>query len=200
MLLKLDPHISSVHLKGLLSLLRSMSVNPVVNDIQNPTAINLIGTPIQTDFLNNLLKRYPEVTQIEQDLPSFKMASKFFKEKTRISVGKEVVGGDDFTLIAGPCSAESKQQVEEITSFLKEQGLCFMRGGAFKPRSSPYSFQGVGVKGLEWLKESAERHSMSVISEVMDVEHLPVIREFVDVLQVGSRNMQNFPLLKALGR
>ncbi len=118
--------------------------------------------------------------------------------KSTFVVRDRIVGARDFTLIAGPCSVESKAQILEMAAALKEMGAHWLRGGAFKPRTSPYSFQGLKSKGLEYLKEASERYGLPVISEIMSETQIPAALECCDVLQVGSRNCQNFRLLEAL--
>jgi len=117
-----------------------------------------------------------------------------------IEVKGEKIGNGSFTVIAGPCSVESYDQVMEIAHFVKEHGARALRGGAFKPRTSPYSFQGLGVKGLEYLKEAGDKYGLPVVTEVMNTELVPLVAEYADILQIGARNMQNFALLKAVGK
>ena len=130
---------------------------------------------------------------------SYKMASREFKpDNSEITVGNAVFGGRDVSVIAGPCSIESYAQMDEVAARLKESGARILRGGAFKPRTSPYSFQGMGEEGLKIIREVADKYDMAVASEVMDANQIPLMLEYVDLLQVGARNMQNFTLLKAL--
>ena len=109
------------------------------------------------------------------------------------------IGGKELAMIAGPCSVESRDQIVEIAQFLSEQGVKFLRGGAFKPRTSPYSFQGLKIEGLEYLREAANQYGLFVVTEVKDTETLPVVAEHADILQIGARNMHNFSLLERLG-
>lgn len=117
-----------------------------------------------------------------------------------VKVGDIVIGDGEPVTIAGPCSVESKEQIFETAKFLKEQGCDILRGGAFKPRTSPKSFQGLGVEGLRYLKEAGETYNMPIISELMDTDNLDDFIENVDIIQIGSRNMQNFSLLKELSK
>ncbi len=131
----------------------------------------------------------------------FKLVSREVKpENTTIRVGDALIGGTELTVIAGPCSVESRSQILETASMLSEIGVRFLRGGAFKPRSSPYAFQGLKLEGLEYLREAAEKTGMYVVTEVKDTESLAQVAEHSDVLQVGARNMYNFSLLENLGR
>lgn len=130
----------------------------------------------------------------------FKLVSREVKpDNTVVRVGEEEIGGDTITVIAGPCSVESRSQILEIAEILREMGVRFLRGGAFKPRTSPYAFQGLKIEGLEYLREAADKTGMYIVTEVKDTETLPVVAEHSDILQVGARNMYNFSLLERLG-
>ncbi len=131
----------------------------------------------------------------------YKLASRTFKpENTIISIGDVRIGGDEVIVMAGPCSAETDEQVETTTAAVKRAGAKVLRGGAFKPRSSPYSFQGLGEQGLRMLRSAADRHNLLLITEVMDISQLELIEKYAHILQVGARNMQNYTLLRELGR
>lgn len=121
-------------------------------------------------------------------------------EDTIIKVKQAVIGGDSQTLIAGPCSVESKEQLETVGSALKKVGLTVLRGGGFKPRTSPYSFQGLGEDGLKIMKDVADEMGLVTISEIMSPDQIDVASKYIDILQIGARNMQNFELLKAVGQ
>lgn len=121
------------------------------------------------------------------------------QEDTLIQLGHTVIGGGTPVMIAGPCSVESYEQVRQVAAALKEAGITVMRGGAFKPRTSPYDFQGLGIEGLKILKEVASEFGLKTISEIVDPAHIELACEYIDVIQIGARNMQNFELLKAAG-
>lgn len=121
------------------------------------------------------------------------------QEDTIIHVGDVSIGGDGFIVIGGPCSVESKEQIETTASFVKEHGAHILRGGCFKPRTSPYSFQGLGLEGLDLLKAAGDRQHLPIVTEVMKIEDLAAVAEKADIIQIGARNMQNFSLLKAVG-
>lgn len=130
----------------------------------------------------------------------FKLVSREVKpEDTVVRVGNDSVGGRELAVIAGPCSVESRTQILEVASMLKEMGVKFLRGGAFKPRTSPYSFQGLKLEGLEYLREAADKTGLHTVTEVKDTESLPAVAGASDVLQVGARNMYNFSLLERIG-
>ena len=130
----------------------------------------------------------------------YKLASRTFKaEDTVITIGDVKIGGDEVIVMAGPCSAETDEQVHATAAAVKRAGAKVLRGGAFKPRSSPYSFQGHGEKGLQMLRDAADAHNLKLISEVMDISQIELIDKYSDMFQVGARNMQNYTLLRELG-
>jgi len=130
----------------------------------------------------------------------YKIASRHFKPGgTIIKIGAVEIGGPHVVTMAGPCSVEDEDQMERAASIAAEAGAQIIRGGAFKPRSSPYSFQGLGEQGLRIMRQAADRHGLYVISEVMDQTQIPLLVEYSDILQIGARNMQNFNLLRKLG-
>ena len=132
-------------------------------------------------------------------ISNLKLASLEGREKTIIKVGNLQIG-KDFVLIAGPCTVESEEQMLETAKAVKKAGANMLRGGAFKPRTSPYAFQGLGLKGLKILKDAGEKTGLPVVSEVLDTKDVSWVCEYVDVLQIGARNMQNFSLLKEVGK
>lgn len=130
----------------------------------------------------------------------FKLVSREVKpEDTVVRVGNDSIGGRELAVIAGPCSVESRSQILEVAAMLKEMGVRFLRGGAFKPRTSPYSFQGLKLEGLEYLREAAEQTGLHTVTEVKDTESLPAVAAVSDILQIGARNMYNFSLLERIG-
>ena len=134
-------------------------------------------------------------------LPPYKLASREWRpEGSVITVGDTRIGGPRLAIMAGPCSVESRSQLLEIAYAVKEAGATLLRGGAFKPRSSPYTFQGLGVEGLEILAEAREATGLPIVTEVMAPDKVELVAEYADVLQIGARNMQNYPLLQAVGR
>ncbi len=142
----------------------------------------------------------PGVDRVVPISRPYKLASKEFSpEPTQFTVGEAVIGGPGIVIIAGPCSVESRAQTLEIAHAVKEAGAQLLRGGAFKPRSSPYSFQGLGESGLDILAQARQATGLPIVTEVMAPEQMPLVVEYADVLQIGARNMQNFPLLNAAG-
>lgn len=132
--------------------------------------------------------------------PFKKVNRKFNAEDTVIDVNGVKIGGENVVVMGGPCSIESREQLEIIAAAVKESGATILRGGAFKPRTSPYSYQGMGVEGLKLLKEIGNKYGMPVISELMSADYIDEFCEYVDIIQIGARNMQNFSLLKQLGK
>jgi 3-deoxy-7-phosphoheptulonate synthase len=141
------------------------------------------------------------VKECHRVISPYKLASRSFRPAgTTVKVKEVIVGGSQVVAIGGPCSVESREQIEESAAQVARAGAKGLRGGAFKPRSSPYSFQGLGEEGLRMMRQAADRHGLFVVSEVMDHTQIPMMSEYVDMFQVGARNMQNFHLLKELGR
>jgi 3-deoxy-7-phosphoheptulonate synthase len=131
----------------------------------------------------------------------YKLASRNFRPAgTVVKVGDVEIGGRQVVVMAGPCSVEGKDQIDRVAQLVAEAGAKVIRGGAFKPRSSPYSFQGLGEDGLRYLRDAADQHGLKVVSEVMDQTQIPMLMEYADILQVGARNMQSFNLLRELGK
>tara|TARA_B100000927_G_scaffold282717_1_gene269691 strand:+ start:102 stop:1103 length:1002 start_codon:yes stop_codon:yes gene_type:complete len=152
------------------------------------------------DDHRSVMKLLPNVSKVIPVGKPYKLASKNYKkENSTIELKNLTVGGEGIAIIAGPDSAETRDQTIETALAAKEAGSNGLRGGAFKPRTSPYSFQGLGEDGLKMLKEASEITSLPLFSEIMDAQHLSMMEQYVDVLQIGARNMQNFKLLEAVG-
>jgi 3-deoxy-7-phosphoheptulonate synthase len=141
------------------------------------------------------------VKECHRIVSPYKLASRHFKPQgTIIKIGKVEIGGPHIVTMAGPCSVESREQIEKVAEIAAAEGAQILRGGAFKPRSSPYSFQGMGEEGLKLMRTAADHCGLLVVSEVMDHTQLPMLMTYSDILQVGARNMQNFNLLREVGR
>jgi 3-deoxy-7-phosphoheptulonate synthase len=163
------------------------------------TVLGAVGDDRHLD--PRLLEMLDGVSEVMRVTEPYKLASRAFKpEGTVVSIGDVRIGGDEVIVIAGPCSAESEEQVNAAAAAVKKAGAKILRGGAFKPRSSPYSFQGLGEPGLQMLRAAANAQDLKLVSEVMDVGQIELIEQYCDMFQVGARNMQNFTLLKELGR
>src|ERR671918_2601707 len=163
------------------------------------TVLGAVGGNRQFD--PRLLEVLDGVQEVLRITEPYKLASRTFKaENSVVNVGDVRIGGDEVVVMAGPCSAESEEQVEAAAASVKRAGAKVLRGGAFKPRSSPYSFQGLGEEGLRLLRSAADRHNLALVTEIMDISQIALIERYADILQVGARNMQNFTLLRELGR
>ena len=162
------------------------------------TVLGAVGDDRRLDpRLVELLDGVSEVVRVTEP---YKLASRAFRpEGTVVALGDVRIGGDEVIVIAGPCSAESEDQVNTVAASVKKAGAKILRGGAFKPRSSPYSFQGLGEEGLRMLRSAASQHDLKLVSEVMDISQIELIDRYADMFQVGARNMQNYTLLRELG-
>lgn len=160
--------------------------------------LGLIGDTSCVDV--NALLANDAVEDVKRVSEGYKKANrKFHPEDTVVNIGGHKIGGGHFAVIAGPCSVESEEQIISVARDVKESGAGLLRGGAFKPRTSPYAFQGMRAEGLELLRKAREATGMPIVTEIMNTEHIPMFSD-VDVIQVGARNMQNFELLKELGK
>lgn len=176
-----------------------LGLKPLVSKGTERTIIGVIGPE---DILRvTPLEAFPGVEKVMPVLAPYKLVSREFKpEDSVIDLGKGIkIGGNKFVVMAGPCAIENIDTLREIAVAIKKSGASVLRGGAFKPRTSPYSFQGLGEKGLKYLKEVGDELNMVTITEVMDTRDVQLVAKYVDVLQVGARNMQNFNLLKEVG-
>jgi 3-deoxy-7-phosphoheptulonate synthase len=163
------------------------------------TVLGAVGVHRDFDHRDfELLEGVREVIRITQP---FKLASRVFKPQgTIVDLGRGVtIGGNEIAVAAGPCSVESEEQINSVAESVAQAGAKIMRAGAFKPRTSPYAFQGLGEKGLQMLRKAADKHNLFVVSEVMDPSQIQMMSNYVDIFQVGARNMQNYFLLRALG-
>jgi 3-deoxy-7-phosphoheptulonate synthase len=161
------------------------------------TVLGVVGTGKVDKGLIEILDGVHEVIRITEP---YKLAGRTFKGDDTVVIVDDVrVGGDEVIVMAGPCSAENEAQVMASAAAVKRAGAKVLRGGAFKPRSSPYSFQGLGEEGLRLLRSAANTHNLKLISEVMDISQIDLIAKYADIFQVGARNMQNFTLLRELG-
>ncbi|MCB8967770.1 MAG: 3-deoxy-7-phosphoheptulonate synthase [Ardenticatenaceae bacterium] len=162
------------------------------------TVIGIVGDirVVQPDQFNHM----PGIAQITPISRPYKLASReFISEDTHFTINGLPVGGSSVVVVAGPCSVEDRTQLLETAHAVREAGGHALRGGAFKPRTSPYAFQGLGEYGLELLAEAREQTGLSIVTEVMSVDQIPVVMQYADVMQIGARNMQNYSLLHAVG-
>ena len=178
--------------------LKTQGLDVHVSKGSEHTVIGIIGNTSKID--DDLILGLDIVEAVKRISEPFKSANrKFHPDDSVINVGNTSVGGDDFAIMAGPCSVESEEQVMAIAKAVKAAGATMLRGGAFKPRTSPYDFQGLKADGIEMLLKAKKETGLPIVTEIMNASHLSLFEE-VDVIQVGARNMQNFELLKELGR
>lgn len=199
MIIVLRPEVTESEVKRIRD--RMMALGCQVNEYQsqNYRILGLLGDTSRID--PGLISGNRNVDKIIHVNEPYKKANRLFHpEDTIIRVGDRTIGGKDLAIIAGPCSVEGEDQITSIAREVKKAGAGFLRGGAFKPRTSPYSFQGIGEEALAYLKRAREETGLPIVSELMSVRMLDIFVREVDIIQVGSRNMQNFELLKELGR
>jgi len=193
----LKQDVSPEQLDHLSAWLRSRGVEPHVFHGVYQTVVGLVGDTSKIDI--DLLRGLDIIDSVTRISEPFKSANrKFHPDDTVVQIGDLAIGGGNFQIIAGPCSVESEEQIIDIAKAVKASGAGLLRGGAFKPRTSPYDFQGLRAEGLELLLEAKQVTGMPIVTEIMSASHLDLF-ENVDVIQVGARNMQNFELLKELG-
>ena len=156
---------------------------------------------IPNDFNQENFKEIQDIAEVIKLTSPYKFVSREFKKAdTIIDVKGHLIGGDNFMLMAGPCSVENREMLSNIAKEVKKGGAVTLRGGAYKPRTSPYDFQGLGEVGLRYLREVADENDMLVVTELMDSDDLKLVSSYADIIQIGARNMQNFSLLKKLGK
>ena len=184
--------------KNLQSVVAQLEAQGFITHIVRGTEKTIIGAVGDKSRLMDLpLEAMNGVEKVIPILAPYKLASREFKpDNTVVKVNNVTIGGDEIVVMAGPCAVESKQQLLESARLVKEAGATILRGGAFKPRSSPYSFQGLEEEGLEYLALAREETGLPVVTEALDQQHLPLVSQYADIIQIGARNMQNFSLLK----
>ncbi|MDO8885298.1 3-deoxy-7-phosphoheptulonate synthase [Candidatus Oleimmundimicrobium sp.] len=190
---------SQKEIEHVIDKLKEVGVDTHVSEGKYRTVIGVIG---EEDVVAAVpLEVFPGVEKVMPVLKPYKLVSREFKpEDTIIKIGDSLIGGDYFAVIAGPCSVESEEQVLATAEAVKDAGATMLRGGAFKPRSSPYSFQGLGEEGLKILAKARDVTGLPIATEVMDTRDVALVAKYADVLQVGARNMQNFQLLTEVGK
>ena len=199
MIIVMKPTSTKENLKNVVKKLESLGLRAHLSEGEEVTIVGVIGDKKTIANLEmNMMDGVEKTVRITE---KYKMVSRnFHPQNTVIKVGDVEIGGEELVIMAGPCSVESLEQLREAAQAVKSSGAKFLRGGAYKPRTSPYDFQGLGLDGLKILRQAADETGLKVITEVVDREDIPLIEEYADVLQVGARNMQNFQMLKALGK
>ena len=198
MIAVLKPGATEQQIQSLADWIRSQGLSVHLSTGRYQTIVGLVGDTTRID--EDLLGSLSYVETVKRISEPFKSANrKFHPDNSVIRAGDTLVGDGNFAVIAGPCSVESEAQVTEIARAVKQSGATMLRGGAFKPRTSPYDFQGLKADGIEILLHAKREIGLPIVSEIMNANHLPMFEQ-VDVIQVGARNMQNFELLKELGK
>ena len=183
--------------QNLITWLHSLGLDTHMSQGEYQTILGLVGDTSKVDL--DLIKSLEIVQDVKRIREPYKNVNRdFHPDDTVLEIGGAKIGGGNFQFIAGPCSVESEEQIIEVAKAVKKSGARLLRGGAFKPRTSPYAFQGMGAEGIRLLLEAKKATGMPIVTEIMNISPLPLFEE-IDVVQVGARNMQNFDLLKELG-
>lgn len=200
MLIVLKQGASNAQISAFLDLLRiEYGLKFKLNEKNNRKSVMILGRYLKNFDINSLLS-FDCVNYVNESDEDVRLVDKTFNgQSTEVKVGSNIIGGENFCIIGGPCSVESEEQIYRIADKMKSVGVKFLRGGAFKPRTSPYSFQGLGEKGLELLLNVKRLTGLCVVTELVDLKYLDLFSD-VDIIQVGARNMQNFEMLKELGK
>ena len=199
MVVVMRPGTAKQDIDALVEELKQLKLDVGVTNGVGCTILGLVGDTTAVDM--DKISINPHVERVMRVQEPYKKANrKFHPEDTVVTVGNARIGGGNFSVIAGPCSVESEAQICEVAEDVKRSGAALLRGGAFKPRTSPYSFQGMGTAGLELLLEAKKKTGLPIVTEIMDPRMAGLFEEEVDVVQVGARNMQNFELLKEVGK
>ena len=197
MVVVMQERASEAQIDAVISRLIELGLDVHRSSGQSRTVLGVVGDGKVEKEMIELLEGVHEVLRISAP---YKRASRsYHPEDTIVTIDDVRIGGDEVVVIAGPCSAETEEQCQASAAAVKRAGAKILRGGAFKPRSSPYSFQGLGEEGLQMLRRAADAHNLKLISEVMDISQIPLIEQYCDIFQVGARNMQNYTLLRELG-
>jgi 3-deoxy-7-phosphoheptulonate synthase len=198
MLVILKPGTPEPAAAGVLTRLRMAGLAVHRTDHAGQVRIAAVGEPGAMDWAE--VANWPAVESVSKLPRPFKLASRaFHPHDTLISVGRVAIGGPQLALMAGPCSVEGEAQIFTIAAAVAEAGATVLRGGAYKPRTSPYAFQGLGEEGLKLLRRAADAHGLAVVSEVMEPQLVGLLARYADILQIGARNMQNYALLREVG-
>tara|TARA_B100000131_G_scaffold248472_1_gene241604 strand:+ start:42 stop:1061 length:1020 start_codon:yes stop_codon:yes gene_type:complete len=201
MIVVLKPTVSEEEISRIEKSIKEFGYKAEIVKGEARTIIGAVGNQKEKQQHMNLLGQLPGVESVVPIMQPNKLGSREFKnEDTSFKVGNANVGGKSLTLIAGPCSVESEKQIFDIAKAVKLGGATILRGGAFKPRTSPYTFQGLGEEGLKFLKNAGNEVGLPIVTEVLDVKDLDLICEYADMLQIGARNCQNYALLKEAGK
>ena len=199
MVIIMNPDATAENIKGVIEMIQDAGLSAKVMEGSQQRIVGVIGD--KTRLASCAIDALPGVERSVSISKSYKLASReFHPQSSVIDVDGVPVGGDEFVVMAGPCAVESREQLLAAAEIAKKGGAQFLRGGAYKPRTSPYSFQGLEEEGLKYLAEAKEKTGLRIVTEVTEVDAVETVAEYADLLQIGARNMQNFRLLKEVGR
>jgi len=199
MIIVMKPNATPENVEHVVKKLHKYGLEAHLSQGKQVTIIGVIGE--KSVLANKNMELLAGVDKLVPVTESYKLVNRKFSDKnTTVKIGGVEIGGDNFTIIAGPCAIESEEQIFEAAKQLKEGGVSILRGGAFKPRTSPYSFQGLGEEGLKYMQKAAKEYNMLTVSEVTSVYALNIASKYLDIIQIGARNMQNYELLKEVGK
>lgn len=199
MIIVLKPQASEADAQEILTKIESVSLKPLFMPGTERIVLGALGDERVLAGLN--IVAHPMVENVKPILSSYKQVSREMQSHdTQINFGDSTIGGGTFAVIAGPCAIENHQQIMQSAALVKRHGAIGLRGGAFKPRTSPYSFQGLEEEGLKLMQAASQEYSLPSVTEIIDASHVDLIEQYVDAFQIGARNMQNFKLLKAVGK
>jgi 3-deoxy-7-phosphoheptulonate synthase len=199
MIIIMESNSTHEQIENVLETIKKLGFRPHISYGEERTVIGVIGNERQIS--DSIFKSLPGVENVIPILKPYKLVSREFKkESTIIKVGDVLIGNGHRAVIAGPCSVENEEQIIQSAMIAKKYGANLLRGGAYKPRTSPYTFQGLGLEGLKLLQKAKEVTGLPIVTEVMEVNEVEIVAEYADVLQIGTRNMQNYRLLKAVGK
>jgi 3-deoxy-7-phosphoheptulonate synthase len=199
MIIVLKPKTTKKQYDHILARIKALGLKPMISKGTERTIIGVIGP--EDALRSQPLEVIPGIEKVMPVLKPYKLVSREFKpESTIVHVNGVKIGGKTVVVMAGPCSVESREMLFETARLVKQAGATILRGGAFKPRTSPYAFQGLGEEGLKLLRKAADAQGMSVVTELVDSRDIKLMEQYTDIIQIGARNMQNFELLKAVGQ
>ena len=199
MVIIMHPEATLENINGVIQTIENAGLEAKIMEGAQQKIVGVIGD--KTKMVSVAIDALPGVDHAVSISKSYKLASReFHPQNTVIDIDGIKIGGDEPVIMAGPCAVESREQLLATAEIIKEGGAQFLRGGAYKPRTSPYSFQGLEVEGLKYLAEAREKTGLKIITEVTTVEGIAPVAEYSDILQIGARNMQNFGLLKEVGK
>lgn len=199
MIIVLKPQATEADARQILAKIESVSLKPLFMPGTERIVLGALGDERVLNGLN--IGAHPMVENVKPILSSYKQVSREMQSHdSQVAFGSKTIGGDSFLVIAGPCAIENREQIFKSANLVKKHGASGLRGGAFKPRTSPYSFQGLEEEGLKLMAEASKEFDIPSVTEIIDASHVDMMEQYIDAFQIGARNMQNFKLLKAVGQ